>query len=465
MLKITTKEDVKTRAFTKEQLRHLHFLLQPYWVPFDYEGDTPSWMDSDYQSYISFAYRDPTDADKSSFHGYAGCLKTDDSDDGFDSFYSPIPAVDLYCCPNGLKSLSFDPSNPYVKRTNSSLISLQTIVIDIDAHNSTLSIDDLQSHIKDFVPKLLDNVFFRPNFISYTGRGVHFWYCLEPCHVSLSGTVSDCLKGLLSCYKAAMASIGESVLSIDDGASKKLTGLFRVPYSYNSKAHTWATGELLHYERIHVNTLIGALQSLGYSDNDFGFAHKDIEKSEPKNDTPKTTKKSKHPKKPGFKYKTVSQYRGAFIHRKAFVEYLFNSRDTVIGQRHTLFYMLAHAVYNLSDSFDDTYSYMLYVNSTLSESMLDSEIKAITTYVYNHNWKITNDKFLEFCNATDAEVNYFNRSTEKKKQKAAAAKKKLDRDSKIYELWDSGCTNVSEIARVVGCNRRTVYKVISYVRF
>lgn len=458
MLKITTKEDVKTRAFTKEQLRHLHFLLQPYWMPFDYDGDFPDWMNDDYFSYISFAYRDPTDIEKP-FHGYAGYIKSDDSDSSFERFHEPIPEVDLYCCPNGFKAWN--------SRAKSQLISLQTIVVDIDAHDSTLSIEDLQSHIKDFVPKILDNVFFRPNFISYTGRGVHFWYCLEPSHASLIGAWEDCAKGLFSCFKCAISSIGESVLSLDEGASIKCSGLFRVPYSYNTKSHTWATGELLHYERIHIDTLLGALVALGYLGNDYlGLANNsDIEKAELKTDSKPKTRKVKHPKKPGFKYSNVTQYRGMFIHRKAFVEHLLYTRDTLIGNRHNLFYMLTHAVYNLSDTFEEAQDYIKSVNSSLFEPLSDSEILAITNYVHNHNWKIGNDKFLEFCVATPEEIKYFNRSNKKYEKKLAAKKKKMDRDAKILELWDNGEKNIALIARTVGCSRPTVYSVVSYIPF
>lgn len=456
MLKISTKEEVAVCSFTQEQLKHLHFLLQPYWVPLNYEGEVPEWMNEDYYSFISFAYKDPTDTEKP-FHGYAGFCKSDDTDSGFDRFYEPVPAVDLYCCPNGFKAWN--------SRAKDKLISLQTIVIDIDAHDSDLSVEDLQAHIKDFVPKLLDNVFFEPNFISYTGRGVHFWYCVEPCHVSCMCNFESCISGLLSCYKAAIQSIGESVLSLDEGASKRPSGLYRVPYSYNSKTCTWATGELLHYDRINVDVLLGALQSLGFC-KVVEYKHYDIAKGEKEEKKKaKSTPKKKTKKRPGLKYKDVGQYRGAFIHRKAFVEHLLDTRETLIGKRSALLYMLFHAVYNLVDTFEEAQDYIQAVNASLPEPITEAEVKAIAKYVYNHNHKLTNEGFLKMCGATPDEVIYFNRSTEKQKKKAAAAKKKMDRDSIIFDLWDSGERNIAYIAKMAGCSRDTVYRVSSQIRF
>ena len=161
MISLKTNGQVEHRSLSTTQLRHLHFLLQPYWTPIDYDGDLPEWMEQDYNSYISFAYKDPTATDKP-FHGYAGTLKSDDSDNGFNVFYEPVPAVDLYCCPNGFRTWN--------KRSKDTLIALQNIVIDLDAHDCALSISELQNHIRQVVPKIVEKSIVRPNFISYTGR-------------------------------------------------------------------------------------------------------------------------------------------------------------------------------------------------------------------------------------------------------------------------------------------------------
>ncbi len=435
---------------TDTQIQNLHFLLQPYYVSLksDWSKEWPDWLDESYYSWISLAYKGD---DK--FHGYAGGFRTDNDDDGFFRFYDDIPAYDFYCCPNGFKH--------WTSRAKNSLMHLQTIVIDIDAHDSNLSISELQEHIKNFVPKLLENVFFTPNFVSYTGRGVHFWYCIEPCHIAFIESFERCISGLISCYKAAMDKIGDSVLSLDERASKRVSGLFRLPYSYNSKTQTWAEGEMLHTDRIHVNTLHGALMALGFLKITYDY------KEDPKKETKKAkkTKRKKTTKKPGFKYRKAGQYRGAFIHRKAFVEHLLDTREDLLGSRNTLLFALCHAVYNLAADFEEYSNYIKYVNSTLPDPLTDSEIEATIKSVYNHNYKYTNEKFLELCGATPKEIKYFNRSTEKKIKKAAASKKKLERDAKVFELWDAGETNISYIAKTVGCARNTVYSLVSQVRF
>lgn len=454
---IRLPETTETRSLTKEQIQHIRFLLQPHYVPLGEEW--PAWLTDNYYSFMSLACQE----EGKDFRGYCGYFRSDNDDDGFTRFYEPIPAITFYCCPNGFKF--------WTSRAKSNLISLQTIVIDIDAHNSDLATDQLQVHIKEFVPRLLDKLFFTPNFVSYTGRGAHFWYCIEPCHSSFIDTYSRCAKGLVSCFKEALSSMGESVLEVDELASGNATRLYRVPYSYNLKSGTWGDGEMLHTERLPIETLHGALQALKYV-SCFSESARDKKKdtSKKKKTKENTTKKEKRKapsKTPGRKCNDSGAYRGAFIHRKAFIEHLIETRESLNGQRNKLMFVLCHSVWNLTSNYEEYVSYIKSVNASLDEPLPEKELMATIDNIYDRvaSYRINNSVFLEFCGATPEEIKYFNRSTEKKQKKAAAAKKKMDRNALILEMWDNGEKNVSYIAKTVGCSRPTVYSIVSQIPF
>ena len=153
------------------------------------------------------------------------------------------------------------------------------------------------------------------------------------------------------------------------------------------------------------------------------------------------------------------------MHRKKFVEHLLATRDNLEGSREILLFALYHAVYNLCEP-EAANEYLRSVNASLDNPLSDNELEnAVIMSISRRNYKFKTKSFLELVGATPEEVQYFNRSTVKKEKKAVAQKKKLERDNKIYELWDSGCTNISEIARAAGCSRDTVRRVVSCVRF
>lgn len=157
------------RYLTCTQINHLFYMI---------------YRDTNYKSHFPLAYIDKTVSER--FVGYAGAICNKDDDYAFVD--EPFPQdVDIYICANGMKT-------PY-RRGSDNLINIQNLVIDIDSHDSTLTIDELNEHIETFEKKLTKKLLVKPNLINRTGRGIHLWYFLEPCHVSLSKL---CLKEV--CY-------------------------------------------------------------------------------------------------------------------------------------------------------------------------------------------------------------------------------------------------------------------------
>ena len=66
-----------------------------------------------------------------------------------------------------------------------------------------------------------------------------------------------------------MKELKETELSIDKASSLKLNGLFRLPYTYNTKAKRWAEGRLLHEELPNINELKERLKENNYKSRYF----------------------------------------------------------------------------------------------------------------------------------------------------------------------------------------------------
>ena len=155
------------------------------------------------------------------------------------------------------------------KRTIDNLINIQNLVIDIDSHDSNLSIEELNEHIIEFEKQLKKKLIVKPNLINRTGRGIHLWYYIEPCHVSLSKICLSVIDMLCAHIEDIMTELNETELTLDKASSLKLNGLFRLPFSYNTKAKRWSECSLLHEDLQSIKKFRKKLLRKGYSSDYF----------------------------------------------------------------------------------------------------------------------------------------------------------------------------------------------------
>lgn len=389
---------------------------------------------SNYHSYFPFSYRDKTDGER--FSGYAGAVDNQDEKD--DSFDNPFPKdVDVYICANGMKS-------PH-KRTEDNLINIQNLVIDIDSHQSARSIAELNEHIKLFESKLLDRLIIKPNFINRTGRGLQLWFCIEPCHVALNKICMSVADMLCKHIETIMNEMNESELSIDRASSLKLNGLFRLPYTYNTKARRWAEGRMIHEDLPNINELKEVLKDNGYKSKYFG------EKKQKKNVVvPK-------------KYRFVPElkdndYTPCLIHRKKFMEYLFKTRDVQVGSRDIMLFAMYSTVVQLLDE-ADAKMYCIELNDTFSEPLRYAELCTIFKEIDKKQHRFTVEKFFDFVNATREERAWFYKATNKEERRKARRKAKAEKYEKVKELRSQGYSIVA-ISKELGISRPTIYKIL-----
>lgn len=415
-----------------EEMRYLKWSEEDNLYNLFYRNDT------EYKFYFPFAYNDKTVSER--FIGYAGAMCNKDMEDT--SFDEPFPIdVDIYICANGMKS--------GYKRTFDNLINIQNLVIDIDSHSSKLSIEELNKHILKFQEKLLDRLVLKPNLINRTGRGVHLWFSIEPCHVSLSKICLSVIDMLCNHITEIMLELNENELSVDRASSLKLNGLFRLPYSYNTKAKRWSECRLVHEEFPNVNQLRKKLLSNGYKSDYF---------VEP-------TGKKKIGKKRVFSGKyhfsnriNLNDYTPCLIHRKMFLEQVIQARGGKKGSRDLLMFALYSTVIWLFDK-EDAQAYCEEWNSTFEQPLKDSKLWEIFRDVDRKRYKFTVTKFLNLINATDEERGWYHKLSVKEERKKARHKAKEKRNRKVKELREEGLTIVA-ISKEMNLSRPTIYKIL-----
>lgn len=430
-LKLTTDRELDEL----KEMRDLKWNEEEVLIKLFYRDDAP------YKSYFPFAYNDKTLTER--FVGYAGAMENNDIADN--SLDGPFPIdVDIYICANGMKS--------GYKRTIDNLVNIQNLVIDIDFHEDEIPIDELNEHILEFEEKLLEKLVLKPNLINRTGRGMHLWFCIEPCHVALSKICLSVVDMLCSHIAEIMQELNETVLSIDKASSLKLNGLFRLPYTYNTKANRWSECRAIHWEFPNVNDLRKVLLDNGYKSNYF------VDYSG------KTKKKSKKPKIKSGKYKfsnkiNTNNYAPCLIHRKMFLEQVIQSRGGKKGSRDLLMFALYATVIWLYDK-DDAQSYCEGVNRHFEEPLKDSKLWEIFRDVDRKRYKFKVHNFLNLINATEEERAWYYKLSVKEERKKERHDKKAERNRKVMELYEQGLSIV-EISKKMNVSRPTIYKILA----
>ena len=399
------------------------------------------WRDTKYRSYFPFAYIDKTMGEK--FVGYAGAICNQDYNDT--SFDDTFPQnVDIYMCANGMK-------HGY-KRTIDNLINIQNIVIDIDSHNSNLSIDELNEHIIEFETQLTKKLIVKPNLINRTGRGIHLWYYIEPCHVALKKICLSVIDMLCTHIGEIMQELNENELSVDLASSLKLNGLFRVPYSYNTKAKRWSECNLLHEELQDINKFRMKLLKKGYKSDYF----KDYPKRQKKNKKQDTDLYTQYRRL--FKI-NKNDYTPCLIHRKMFLEQISQKRTETKGSRDLLMFAMYATVIGLFDE-NDAKAYCEEFNSSFDEPLKHSQLRSIFKEVDRRHHRFTVSSFLDFINATKDERDLYYRLSIKEERKKAKHKSKEERNRKVKKLYEQGLTIVA-ISKEMRLSRPTIYKILA----
>lgn len=145
-----------------------------------------------------------------------------------------------------------------VERRKESLFSFHNIVIDVDCHVGEPPSDDVLDGIFWRFKRDLGDLIPLPTSVVFTGRGLQFWWALEPLHVKCKyyydlarNALIEVLELFLSCHYGPLEE-DFSVFQVDKGASTNDVGYFRLPFSYHSKVGKRVNYAFFPEKKIHI---------------------------------------------------------------------------------------------------------------------------------------------------------------------------------------------------------------------
>lgn len=131
------------------------------------------------------------------------------------------------------------------------LFALNAIWVDIDAHGETPSFAEaerMHSLLIHALPELAGIPV--PNIIIYSGRGLHLLWLIEQCaaelafmHRAVSHYYGEAIRDLIAGFKITK-------YSVDGSYGANVSGLTRIPGTFNTHSSTYCTYEIIHRQRI-----------------------------------------------------------------------------------------------------------------------------------------------------------------------------------------------------------------------
>lgn len=339
--------------------------------------------------------------------------------------YPPVYSISSFC-----KNLEINPQNDYYitanvlttlenkSKTQSNLLAIDNIVIDIDCHSNI----DEYSKIDSFKELLFrishDKIIQQPNIIHYTGRGLQLWFCIERMSGKLSFLYKIAVDMLIKILQDIITEY-ELPLKIDCVASKNIVGYFRLFETFNTKTGKKTEYEIKHEVKLNINDFISQLEEA-------------VPIQEPKKQV--TLEKT---------------YEGLQRSRMKKIEFLIKLRNSPIGNelRDIFLFLYYNASVQIMNR-DEAKKLTNKLNKELFKNSLDN-----LDYIYKY---IDEKGFLKFKTATFNDWIQITENEEKEWQKNKRRKaNKQERNEKIIELKKQGYKN-KEIAKKLNIDQDTV---------
>lgn len=365
-------------------------------------------------------------------------------------------------------------------RNSGKVSTLHNLVIDIDCHSGErFSRQDMQ-FIGDWLFHFLEkesegNPSFRvPNTIVNTGRGFQLWWALEACSgkkltymwKAVTGHYISVLQGMFGRMEELTKKVYDDFcgimefnkydafpgflqkklehvkwlchFSVDAASSKKKSGLFRVPGTFNSRAGDFGSFRICHDSPLD---LVGLF---------FDF--------HPVTGGRYTPFK---PRKKGSCWDGFADKREKDLTK--LITYRQSRGLTSCGYRDIVCLLLCGAYCSSGESVDAAIGAVKRINRVFDVPMTEKELLAYMGACLHKKYKFGNDYMISVLGITEEEQGLLGiRGTKKAARQAARDKKKQkkeERDALILELHKKGMTQM-EIASRTGASQPTVSRII-----
>lgn len=372
-------------------------------------------------------------------------------------------AQNLYLTANGFKWTNLSSGKGKKKynngRRNDKISSYYNVVIDIDCHdraygNSLVDInckgyklgmkrdEKFDDYIDDFM-NLIDVVtdnedFIEPTMYVKTGRGLQIWYSIVPVPASQKYAYDYFRESILNFYRQIFSKKQYEhftwLFKLDEGATIKDAGLFRVPGTYNTKAKYRSEFIIVNKDKTNVIN--------------YYFDNKTLQIKE------KTYIKN-----------FVSDYFKPYLCRKQLFENIIlkrNKEEYNLGYRNNLLFAAYNNERSAGVEHDDAMSFIKYLNNLFTRPLCIKEVEgSLKTSHRKGKYNLSNKTIIKYLCMSSEECDLFNfhefiSRTEKSKKRK---QKKEERNELIIKLYKKGLSQI-EIGEECNCSQPTVHRVI-----
>ena len=338
------------------------------------------------------------------------------------------------------------------ERKKKNLYTIQNIVLDIDIHSAKRD--------REFFVQRLDAVLYLafkdktfplpvPNTVVYTGRGIQLWWAVCPFSAKeLLYVYHDLVRYFASEITKRINEDKdlEKYVIVDAAASKKESGLFPMPGTWNAKSRTFGSFRILHENKFDAVSL-------------FFDRH-------PKTGKPFIKYKSK--RKNGFR-----DY-GKYMEEK--IRHLIKlRREEGLDENgfRDLYCLIVYCAYLSSGTAEDiAWGKTIALNESFQRPLPEKELRSYMSSATEKKYRFTFEKVIEYLDIDEKEqetirlkparVRKEEREMAKKRAKENRVRRKEEKEKKklrVLELLMKGYTQ-QKIAGIIGCTQSTVSKII-----
>jgi hypothetical protein len=287
---------------------------------------------------------------------------------------------------------------------------------------------------RDLRPDLL------PNVVSFTGRGIQFFWKIEQVSCELRYfylTVVTCLCKKIINDVILENSLKYSELTLDTSVSKNLTGLFRLPGSTNPKTGKKVVSKLIH--------------DVPYKLQELFYLVEPDDSIEQQQLTPQKLQK------------IDKNIMILLKNRLKRVQYAIDRKENHEGMRNFLLFLYYNIAVQLNQK--TAKEHLKKINNQLSTPLDSREIGGIIDYIDNRGFlKFKNETFNNWLNWTEVmEMDYREKYPTRTEERARTKKEKAKRKAMAEDLIKSGRHTYDEIAERMGFSRNTIKNIAKTV--
>ena len=348
-----------------------------------------------------------------------------------------------------------------VSRRSNNFFAATCTIIDIDIHDKRIPQDHIDKTLASYKAKV-DTLIalgdaFPYHYCVNSGRGLQFVYIYERAiNFKLQIMHKRMQELILRQHSQLLADNPEIQIKLDSGTTKKLSGVYRMPGTYNTKVHKQVTYSKTGYRYLDTSKII----------DEYGFF----------DEPPGPRRISTYHINPN--YKGTKRKSNNISHCRKMINAVYQYQEDHYAyhqrpgheNRNCTCFVLIHLLLEVMP-YDDVFQEILKFNQNFYVPLSEKRLKSMLDYA-NENY-LNDEKYkmrflktstiLEMLNLQDGEYGIHDNSEIRKKaeeERAIRREQKGKRDVIICELFNQGL-EYKEIAKQAGCSLRTVNRVIN----